>query len=228
MTYILPIITVIIAFIIVKFVKFNNKSNFKLLLAFSGAFLIALTLFNLLPEVYHTHSHETSNLKTTGLFIMVGILLQIFLEFFSKGAEHGHVHLHKEDNTFPWMLFISLSIHAILEGFPLHAHHDMVWGIIIHKLPVAIILTTFFLGSKISMPKIMLFLALFSVMTPVGTLLAQYAHFLQPYQIKIEAIVIGILLHIATVILFESNEAHKFNLRKLAVIIVGVATAYFI
>jgi hypothetical protein len=35
-------------------------------------------------------------------------------------------------------------------------------------------------------------------------------------------------LHISTVILFESSEGHKFNLRKLLVIIFGITIAYFL
>ena len=44
----------------------------------------------------------------------------------------------------------------------------------------------------------------------------------------ITALVIGVFLHISTVILFESSEGHKFNLRKLLVIIVGIVIAYFL
>ena len=42
------------------------------------------------------------------------------------------------------------------------------------------------------------------------------------------AIVIGIFLHISTTILFESSEGHKIHLSKLLVIILGVVVAYFI
>ena len=37
------------------------------------------------------HHHGTSAI---GIFIMIGIVFQIILEYFSKGAEHGHVHGH--------------------------------------------------------------------------------------------------------------------------------------
>jgi zinc transporter ZupT len=70
---------------------------------------------------------------------MIGILFQIILEFFSKGAEHGHVHGHEKLNQMPWLLFISLCIHAFLEGFPVGHHHELALGIAIHHLPIAII-----------------------------------------------------------------------------------------
>ena len=113
--FLLPIYAIIIGVTIAYFTKQKNTTGTKLLLPFSGAFLLALTLFDLLPEVY-----QNLEAKQTGLFIMCGILLQIILEFFSKGAEHGHVHVNKNENSFPWLLFISLCIHSLLEGFPIH------------------------------------------------------------------------------------------------------------
>ncbi|MDG3583386.1 ZIP family metal transporter [Galbibacter pacificus] len=223
LNYLLPILAVLAGYLFVLIFKIKEKHTLKLFLAFSGAFLLSITVFNLFPEVYH-HGDP----KRTGVFIMMGILLQIFLEFFSKGAEHGHVHLHKTLNQFPWLLFISLSIHAILEGFPIHDHDTLLYGIIIHKIPVAIILSTFFIGADISRGKTAVFLILFSFMTPIGSFIAENFEPVKSYYHEISAIVIGIFLHISTVILFESSEGHKFNLRKLIVILVGIVIAYFI
>ncbi|ETN96125.1 hypothetical protein SAMN04487906_0511 [Zhouia amylolytica] len=223
MNYILPIVTVLAGFAFVILVKPQLKQSLKLLLAFSGAFLLSLTVFDLLPEVYHH-----GNAKTIGICIMAGILLQIFLEFFSKGAEHGHMHHQSEKLHFPWLLFISLSIHAILEGFPIHSHDSLVYGIIVHKLPIAIILTTFFLEAQISKGKVAGFLILFSLMTPIGTFLSEIVPFFKTYYTQISAVVIGIFFHISTIILFESSEGHKFNANKLVVIIIGILTAYII
>ncbi|AEH02592.1 zinc/iron permease [Lacinutrix sp. 5H-3-7-4] len=219
---ILPIISVVIGFAIVLLFKPKQNRNLKLLLAFSGAFLLSITVFSFLPEVYKTNN---SNI---GLFIMVGILLQIILEFFSQGAEHGHVHLDKNTVTFPWLLFISLSIHSVLEGIPIHGHHSLIYGIIIHKLPVAIILATFFVASKMSKSKTFLFLLLFALMTPLGVFLSTNIAILETYFQEISAVVIGIFLHISTTILFESNEGHKFNITKLLTIVAAIILAYFI
>ncbi|MCM5664285.1 ZIP family metal transporter [Galbibacter mesophilus] len=223
LNYFLPILAVLLGYVFVLVFKVREKNTLKLFLAFSGAFLLSITVFNMLPEVY-----EHGNAKKTGLFIMFGILLQIFLEFFSKGAEHGHVHLHSQMQTFPWLLFISLSIHSILEGFPIHNHNSLLYGIIIHKIPIAIILSTFFLNAKIEKTKVAVFLILFSLMTPFGSFLAENFSILQKYYHEITAVVIGIFLHISTVILFESSEGHKFNLRKLVVILVGIVIAYYV
>ncbi len=218
----LPILSVLLGYAFVLILKPTQNKNLKLLLAFSGAFLLSITVFNFLPEVYqHTN-------KPIGLFIMIGILLQIVLEFFSKGAEHGHVHLDKSATAFPWLLFISLSIHSVLEGIPIHNHSSLLYGIIIHKLPVAIILATFFFASQLPKAKVAFFLILFAFMTPFGVFLSEKFTFIQDYYFEISAIVIGIFLHISTTILFESNEDHKFNVTKLITIVAAIAIAYFV
>ncbi|NNK18464.1 MAG: ZIP family metal transporter [Maribacter sp.] len=221
MAYLLLILGVLLSFTFVYLVKPKNNGNLKLLLAFSGAFLLALTIFELLPSVY-----EKSDSKTIGVFIMLGILLQIFLEFFSKGAEHGHVHLDHEKTNFPWLLFISLAIHSLLEGFPIDKHDTIIYGILIHKIPIAIILSIFLLNSKIKLVNAVLFIVLFALMTPLGNYLAANFEFARTYYLPITALVIGVFLHISTVILFESSQDHKFNLRKLLVILLGIIIAF--
>ena len=46
----------------------------------------------------------------------------------------GYIHLNKNTTVFPWLLFLSLSIHSILEGIPIKVHDHLIYGIIIHKL----------------------------------------------------------------------------------------------
>ncbi|NNE31111.1 MAG: ZIP family metal transporter [Winogradskyella sp.] len=221
--YLFPIYAILIGVVIAFITKKQKSVHTKLLLSFSGAFLLALTLFDLLPEVYH---HLEA--KQTGLFIMCGILLQIILEFFSKGAEHGHVHMHKSNTIFPWLLFLSLCLHSFLEGFPIHQHNDMVYGVLIHKIPIAVLITAFLLQSSYSKLQIVSFLIIFALMTPLGTYISNNLDIASAYINIINAVVIGIFLHISTTILFESSEGHKFNLTKLIVICLGVVIAYFI
>ncbi|RBN51704.1 ZIP Zinc transporter [Flavobacterium limicola] len=222
MNYLLPLLSVIIGYSIALVLKPKNKTNLKLLLAFSGSFLLSLTVMHLLPEIY-----ESAN-PNIGLFIMLGILFQIILEFFSKGAEHGHVHGHPTMTQIPWLLFISLCIHAFLEGFPVSHHHDLAIGIAIHHLPIAIILTTFFINAGLNKKAIFIFMITFAVMTPLGTILSDYLPVLNVYYTEITAIVIGILFHISSTIIFESSEGHKFNIAKVSMIVIGIALAYFI
>ena len=222
MNYLLPLFSVLIGYGIALFLKPKSKTNLKLLLAFSGSFLLSLTVIHLLPEVYESHN---SNI---GLFIMAGILFQIILEFFSKGAEHGHVHGHETMTHIPWLLFISLCIHAFLEGFPVSHHHNLALGIAIHHLPIAIILTVFFVNAKLDSKAIFAFMFTFAIMTPLGTIISDYLPILNNYYTEITAVVIGILFHISSTIIFESSEGHKFNIAKVSMIIFGIILAYFI
>lgn len=226
MNYILPLLSVLLGYAIAILLKPTEKRNLKLLLAFSGSFLLSLTVMHLLPEVYESHDHGHSH--SVGIFIMVGILFQIILEFFSKGAEHGHVHGHGKIAQMPWLLFISLCLHALLEGFPVGHHHDLAIGIAIHHLPIAIILTTFFLNAELNKVTLFFFMLVFAVMTPLGTFISDGFPLLNDYYTEITAVVIGILFHISSTIIFESSEGHKFNIAKITMIILGIVLAYFL
>lgn len=221
--YLAPILSVWAGFAFVWKTRPKDTSKVSLLLAFSGAFLLAITFYELIPEVYRGHDP-----KTVALFILGGILLQIFLEFFSKGAEHGHLHLDLMNKSFPLLLFISLSVHALVEGVPIHGNEGILYGIIIHKLPISIVLSIFLINSRLSMPKVLLFVAAFSLMTPLGSFLSTELPWMQDYGHLLTALAIGVFFHISTIILFESAQGHAFNLRKLLVIVLGVAIAYFV
>ena len=231
MNYLLPFLSVLLGYGVALFIQPKNKKNLKLLLAFSGSFLLSLTVIHLLPEIYDSSGSELakqSHSHNIGIYIMVGILFQIILEFFSKGAEHGHVHGHETMVQIPWLLFISLCIHAFLEGLPVNRHHNLAWGISVHHLPIAVILTTFFIKSQLNKTAIFFFMLTFAIMTPLGTLVANQVGFLQDYYTEITAIVIGILFHISSTIIFESSEGHKFNIAKVSMIVLGILLAYFI
>jgi len=221
MTYIALILSVLVGMVIVYGLKPSAKTV-QLLLAFSGAYLLSITILHLFPEVY------SSDKPKIGLFILAGLLLQLILDFFSKGAEHGHIHLN-DSIDFPWALFISLGIHAFMEGIPLahnHHHEHLLWAIVIHKIPIAVILGTFFVKSNISKIYAVLFLLVFSLMSPLGTLAGGNIPFLLTYKTEITAVIIGVLLHISTIILFETSKDHKFNLYKFIAILIGMVVAY--
>ncbi|WP_396211226.1 ZIP family metal transporter [Flavobacterium sp.] len=231
MIYLFPLFAVLLGYFIAAFFHPKSKKNLKLLLAFSGAFLLSLTVMHLLPEVYEAdmHSHEGHDHEqgTIGIFIMIGIVFQIILEYFSKGAEHGHVHGHETMHHIPWLLFFSLCLHALLEGMPISNHNHLAYGIAVHHFPIAIILTSFFKNAKLDKKAILFFMFIFALMTPLGTFAAVNLTFLANYYVQISGIVIGILFHISSTIIFESSEGHKFNLAKISVIVLGIILAYF-
>ena len=138
---ILPFLGALTGIAIAKIIPFKNILGLKLILSFSGAFLLGITIFELIPEIFSTGKKQLS------IFVMSGILFQILLETFSKGAEHGHVHSNGT-NIFPIGLWISLCIHALLEGMPLSNQVELTYGIVIHKIPIGMIL--YFIVEKIN------------------------------------------------------------------------------
>ena len=223
MTYILLIASVLLGSLLVFILKPSNKIV-RLLLAFSGAYLLSVTILHLLPEVYT----ESTDYKRIGIFILVGIILQSVLESFSKGAEHGHIHMHADGKKFPTLLFVSLCLHAFSEGLPIHhAGENLLWAIIVHKIPIAIVLTTFLIHTTYSKKTVFIFLFFFGLMSPLGVLLGDKIAFFSNYYTEITALIIGVFLHISTIILFESSENHSFNLQKFTAILLGVLLTIF-
>lgn len=230
----LLILVVVIPGILTILLKKIHPNSIKLLLSFSGGFLLSIAFIHFIPELY------TNNTEQIGLFILLGFLIQVVLEFLSQGIEHGHAHIHKKSSAFIVMI-IGLSIHAFIEGLPLagdfhsHDHHEhsgsfsLLTGILIHKIPVAVSLATLMLSAQLNLKTILLNLTLFAVMSPLGLLLGNFL--VQQGWIDMHimdilfAVVIGMFFHISTTIIFESSEGHKFNLLKFVSIIFGFAIA---
>lgn len=244
-TYFLLMGVVLLGGSSVYFLKEKITGSLKYLLAFSGAFMLGIAALHLIPEVYAKHSH------TIGVYVLIGFLIQLVLEYFSQGIEHGHIHAHENATSkFFAPVLISLCIHAFLEGVPLaqeainhHGHlhgitsesdgdNSFLIGILLHKFPVAIALMTLFIKSKVATPKAFFWLIIFALMAPLGNFVGIYfsAFFVENGNLLeiIMAIVLGMFLHISTTILFESDESHKFNLVKLLIVISGGMVAYLV
>ncbi len=235
----LLILTVVIGSGIVFLLhKKENKQLIKLLLALSGGFLLSIAFIHFIPELY-----ESSTINI-GLFILCGFLIQLLLEFFSGGIEHGHVHHHKKQH-FPIAIILALGVHSLVEGIPLghqlnggilatHAHHgndySLLIGILLHRIPVAIALTTLLKTTELNMAKIFAGLTIFALTAPIGVLIGYLGgSVVNVFNFDILlAVVVGMFLHISTTIIFETSENHKFNLVKLITIILGGSVAYLL
>jgi len=217
----LPLLGAFLGIFVASVLKTKTLAGLKLILAFSGAFLLSITVFELLPEIF------SDDKKFIPVWIMAGIVLQIVLEFFSKGAEHGHFHANGI-KKFPVWLWASLCIHAFIEGLPLSEENELTWGIFIHKIPIGMILV--FLVDQTNVNKFLKWsaLILFAIMTPLGNTFMNLIPVLESYRTEITALVVGVLLHISTTILFESTENHSFNLRKFSAIIIAIVIAFLI
>lgn len=224
------IVSVLVGGILVELLK--RSSNIKLLLSFSGGFLLTIIFTHVLPESYEA-------LGSTGYFILLGFFLQLVLEYFSKGAEHGHTHVHQEKiSHFPIAIFISLSLHAFIESIPInhlgdgHSHHlmnDLFWGVFIHKIPVAVALKTILDASGIKSALSWIYLFIFALMAPLGLLVGGWvsSHFDTSLNWLL-AVAIGMFFHVATTIIFESSEGHRVNFLKLIAILLGFGVGLLI
>ncbi|MBA5629892.1 ZIP family metal transporter [Moheibacter lacus] len=199
------------------FVK--NKSLSKFLLIFSGAFFLATAVLEIFPTVYEVHDHSI------GLYVLGGLFFQMIVESLSKGAEHGHVHLN-HNKTFPISIFIGLFLHSFFEGMPImHQHsHNLLWAIFIHNIPVAMVLYGAVSQMKIKKIYQLLFMFVFALAGPLGVVFGETV--LADYHVEASAFVAGIFIHIATVILFESTDSHKFKTQKVLTVLLGFVVAY--
>ena len=226
----LLLISVMAGAILADVFKSESGQRLKLLLSFSGAYLLAISAMHLLPEIYlHSgHNHDI------GLFIMLGFLFQIILEFFSQGIEHGHNHHHASDKKsfLSFGMLLSLCLHSLMESVPIGTqwHSDpfnsLFWGIVLHHVPIGIVLYTTLLNLGMTNKKAVLLLFIFGSMSPIGAAIGFYIPGLKEYNSEVTAFVVGMFLHISTTILFESSKNHKFNILKLGSIVIAMILAY--
>ena len=232
--YIVLISTVIAGGSLVFLIKRDNQKLLKLLLAFSGSFLIGICFLILVPEVFSKPA------PFAGLFVLMGFIIQLALELITEGAEHGHVHEHADgEKVAPWLLLIGLCMHAFLEGMPLVSHfarevqHSLVLGIVVHNIPISLTLMGLFMHYGLKPAKAFVFLGIFSLMTPLGSLLGlaienYITASLDLFFTYCMAVVIGIFLHVSTSILFETEEHHKYNLQKFLTVCFGILVAFLV
>jgi zinc transporter ZupT len=219
--YFLPFLGALLGMGIAYVVKPKAPKGFGLVLSFSGAFLLGISIFHLLPAVFGVAGFKP------GIWIVAGLILQIVLEFLSQGAEHGHTHSHS-NTKLPWILFLSLCLHAFIEGIPMNEQKALVWGLFIHKIPIGIVLFLLIWRLRIALLAKIACLIFFALMSPAGSFTLASISSLAVWKTSLTAVVIGMLLHIATTILFESNQGHAFNIRKLGIIIFGFGLSYLL
>jgi zinc and cadmium transporter len=230
--------------VIVLGFKLQDRRKIRLLTTFSGAYVFSVTALHLLPEAFgghtgHDHGHGHDHGFSThlpGLLILAGFFLQLTLDYFSEGIEHGHAHVHEEDRGhLPVGVLFGLCIHAFLEGMPLggadhggispSARQSLVAGIVMHNIPVSVVLMTLLLHQGIRLRPALWWMFVFACMSPLGMWLSDHIHVLSHYSHELMAVVVGIFLHISTTILFETGEEHRFNRLKVVAIVLGAGLA---
>ncbi len=228
MMYALQIAAVLFGLGLIALFDLSSPKRIKLLLAFSGAYLFSIVIIHFLPELFEHGGAEV------GVFILAGFLLQILLDFYSTGLEHGHFHSDRfQHHVFPVAAIAGLYIHAFFEGLPIslqHSEHSsnmLLMAIVLHKIPITIVLYSLLYTLHIKSKYMWLAIILFAFMSPLGTAIGQNVPGLHEFSVFLTAFATGIFLHVSTTILFESSHNHKYNLAKLVVVVLGMGMAYF-
>lgn len=230
MTLIVLLSSVLLGYILAHFLGKRNWSASKYAITFSGAYLFAITILHLLPEIFDSSNNQWLNSR----LVLLGFLTQFILEFISKGLEHGHAHGHSRG--LPYLMFIGLFIHEFFEGLPLgaglthayeheHLHENLLLGIAVHKFPIAFIIYNFLLKRDGSKAMAYLLLALFMLMTPIGMYAGKSGWMQLGDPTHILAFTMGIFLHVSTTIIFESSESHQFNMHRVRMTLLGIVAA---
>lgn len=203
---------------------------------FGGAFLFASCFINLVPHIFLEGFETPTHHFKVGAAVLLGFIIQLVLEHMTHGVEHGHnhcAHCSSEQHHHPIMgLMIGLCVHAFLEGMPLVGHGDeihqgLLYGIVLHNLPITVVMVGLFIGNGYSTMKSLLLLFLFGIMTPLGSIFNTYC---MPHDHVLQSIVmgavVGILLHVSVSILFD-HEQNRFSWMKFALIVVAFVAAYY-
>ena len=235
--YILLIVFPLSGGIIGYYTKFTKKNNLKILLAFAGSYLLSIVLFHLIPHLYN-EIHVWS-----GVFLLGGFFFQIFIERYSQGVEHGHMHLHVSEQGqvkkfIPYQILISLSLHSFMEGMPLGSDFlatdksklSFLFGIVLHELPAAFAMVSILKASHIKSKLILTFIAIYACMSSLGAASSQLINGMLDEKVfeYLMAFVVGTFLHIATTILFENSENHRFTWNKVAAMVSGILLALLV
>jgi zinc transporter ZupT len=235
MDYLLLLSSIGLGVGVVFLFKLHQPRHVKVLNAFTGAYLLCLTLLHLLPELYQEHGgrgHDHDLGVRLGIIMLAGFFTQLALDFISLGVEHGHAHHFQ--GKLPIGVVLGLCLHALIEAMALgnvDTHYDptsrrlLLWSIVLHNFPVSIALLGMLLQSGMRTKYWVGVLLIFSAMAPIGMTLSAHS-FLANYSRELTAFVIGIFMHISTTILFESGDSHRVDMPKLGAIVVGTAMAF--
>lgn len=243
LVYILLTVFAFIGGAMAVFVPQQSVERHRFWQVFSGAFLFAMTVAHLLPElfamVFGKHGYKPSgvDLHLVGIFILLGYFMQSIIETVSKGVEHGHLHTHDHDAHVgsPLLLTVSLFVHGLLDGAVLINSHGgehgnaLLAGILIHKLPVAFVLMYQLSHALKSKSIAWVYFTLFAISSPIGLFVGESffenGGWIYTASVYGFAMITGNFLNITTTIFVESNMGHKLFSKNRIALISGVLIA---
>ena len=105
-------------------------------------------------------------------------------------------------------------------------NHGLLYGILIHNIPVALILVSLLTARRMDFWQVLALLTLFGLMSPLGSMFnLGFVHPDEDYQRMIIGLVIGVLLHVSSSILFDHRQ-HGFSWLNLGLCVVAFAAAF--
>lgn len=234
--YLLLLLTPLIGGIPAFYLGNKQPKLVRYVMLFNGAFILGVVLVQLLPDLFAKGDHYT------GLWMLMGFGLQMLLEEWSGGIEHGHVHTHgKNARWLAFSIMLGLCLHALIEGLPLGGYRNfmdtmmeksgdnqfyhLLMSITVHNIPAAFALTSFLLMSGLRKWWTLILLLVFASMTPLSAWFAQF--FFQDPEILmiLLSVVTGNLLQIGSTILYENDAhtSHHFSWKKWLALALGFA-----
>ncbi|MEI6075293.1 MAG: ZIP family metal transporter [Verrucomicrobiota bacterium] len=159
-------------------------------------FFLQIAMDSISMGIEHGHAHEIRGRMAIG--ILAGLCLHAFVEALALGQSRELQNPHERA-----------------------AHHFLLVSVVVHNYPISIALLGMLLQSGMKKTSALLCLALFAAMAPIG-MFTSSATGLAVYSRYLMAIVIGIFMHISTTILFESEDHHRFPVAKLFAIVIGL------
>ena len=204
----------------------GREEGFRLVLSFSGAFLFGVAVLHLFPIVF-------ADGYNGGVYLLAGFVLQLILEQFTQGIEHGHFHAHKSV-AFVGSLLFGLTVHSFFDGVPVYAgeshnhNHSLLWAVALHKIPEGYALVAILVMCGVAMRSALLFLVAFALVAPAGTWFASIIDRIDPSWLQaLFGLVSGLILHVSTTILFESETSgHRFTYKKISAVALGLLIAW--
>jgi zinc transporter ZupT len=197
-------------------------------LIFAGSYIFSISIIHIMPELLLA----SDNPHFLSIFFLVGFFMQIGLDTLTSGTEHGHYHGGHEhfSKQGMWLLVLGMCIHGLMDGGILVHNYvpeaqsisqhslGLLAGVVVHKIPAALILSTLLLHQFKNKTWVFLCLLLFALSSPLGFYLshmASYSDLVNSEMFNILfAIVTGNFLHISTTIYFENNPEHRFQKKK--------------
>ena len=233
--YILLTVGVAVWAALVPVGKRFSDSVLRSVTVFGGAFLLGVCFLGLLPEMsemfcfYHATKESMALLPYAA--VLAGFLIQQLLGSLTAHAEHGHIESGKLKSPVVGLM-IGLGLHAFLEGMPLvepdgSVNSGLLYGILIHNIPVSLILVGLMTARGMGFWRVLAMLTLFGLMSPLGSLFNLMV--VQPdedTQRIIIGLVVGVLLHVSSSILFDHKQ-YKFSWLNIGLIVLAFTAAFF-